>query len=476
MNKKYVIAVVGATGVVGQEMLKVLAERDLPLERLLPLASERSAGSRIEFGDQEIKVELLTEDSFQDVDIALFSAGAKVSEKYAPIAVSSGAVVIDNTSFFRMDPKVPLIVPEVNGEIVPTEGIIANPNCSTAQMVLALKPIYDAVGIKRVVVSTYQAVSGSGKEAVDELQQQIVDILQMKSIKKNVYPHQIAFNVLPHIDVFMDNGYTKEEIKMINETKKIFGDDSIQVTATTVRVPVFYGHSESVNIETKNPITADEVRSLLAKTENVVVEDDPKNNIYPMPINAAGKNETFVGRITRENQLLRFQKIYDLIEDKPFIKVLDVGCGLGDFYNFLQEKGFQGDYLGIDIVPEMVDSARLNYPEGVFEIHDIMKNDIEADYIVASGIMSVRINKKIDHQEYVDKLIVRLFSQAKRGIVFNMLNDQYVDADKYFFPFSPYKIVEYLLTLTNQVEIYHDYLHYDFTCTLGLPGISSSEV
>ncbi len=309
---EYNVAVVGATGVVGQEMIKVLEERNFPVKKLLPLASSRTAGTEIEFKGKNIVVEELTANSFKDIQIALFSAGASISEKFAPIAAAAGAVVVDNTSFFRMDPAVPLVVPEINGQEVNNrpKGIIANPNCSTAQMVLALKPIYEKAGIERIVVSTYQAVSGSGKEAIDELQDQVVEILQMKPVEKKVYPHQIAFNLLPHIDSFTENGYTKEEMKMVNETKKIFGDNAIKVTATTVRVPVFYCHSESVNIKTKKKITANEVRELLKKTENVIVADDPSNNVYPMPINAVGKNETFVGRIrediSQENGLEMF--------------------------------------------------------------------------------------------------------------------------------------------------------------------------
>ncbi len=301
MGKKYNVAVVGATGMVGQEIIKVLQERNFPVKKLLPLASARTAGSQVEFNGQNITVVELTEDSFAEIDIALFSAGAAISEKFAPMAVAAGAVVVDNTSHFRMEAGIPLVVPEVNGHTVPKKvGIIANPNCSTAQLVVALKPIYDAVGIERLVISTYQAVSGSGKEAVDELQNQTADILSGREVKSNVYPHQIAFNVLPHIDVFMENGYTKEEMKMINETKKIFNDDSIKVTATTCRVPVFFGHSETVNIQTKKKISAQEVRDLLSKADNVVVTDDPANNVYPLASNCAGKNDTFVGRIRED--------------------------------------------------------------------------------------------------------------------------------------------------------------------------------
>ncbi|MDR1324331.1 MAG: aspartate-semialdehyde dehydrogenase [Candidatus Margulisbacteria bacterium] len=299
---KYNVAVVGATGVVGQEMLKVLEERKFPVNKIISLASARTAGSRVEFQGREIVVQELKENSFQDVQIALFSAGSAVSEKFAPLAAAAGAVVIDNTAFFRMDPQVPLVVPEINASEVKNrpKGIIANPNCSTAQMVVALKPIYAAVGIKRLVISTYQAVSGTGKEAIDELQQEVIDILQFKPVQPKVYPYQIAFNILPHIDDFLDNGYSKEEMKMVNETKKIFGDDSLRVTATTCRVPVFYCHSECVNVETRKKISATEARALLQQTENVIVLDEPQKNIYPMPLLAAGKNETLVGRIRED--------------------------------------------------------------------------------------------------------------------------------------------------------------------------------
>jgi aspartate-semialdehyde dehydrogenase len=297
--------VVGATGVVGQEMLKVLEERKFPVKKIIPLASARTAGSRVEFQGQEIVVQELNENSFQDAQIALFSAGSAVSEKFAPLAAAAGAVVIDNTAFFRMDPQVPLVVPEINAHAVKNrpKGIIANPNCSTAQMVVALKPIYDAAGIERLVISTYQAVSGTGKEAIDELQQEVVDILQFKPVRPKVYPHQIAFNILPHIDSFLDSGYSKEEMKMVNETKKIFGDAGLRVTATTCRVPVFYCHSECVNVQTKKKLSADAARRLLRQAENVIVLDEPQKNIYPMPILAAGKNETLVGRIREDISL-----------------------------------------------------------------------------------------------------------------------------------------------------------------------------
>ena len=305
-KEKYNVAVVGATGAVGNEMVSTLEQRDFPVDHLKLLASTRGAGQRIEFRGKSYTVEVLDENSFSGVDIGLFSAGGSVSEKFAPIAGKAGCVVIDNTSAFRMDPQVPLVVPEVNAHAIaqyPKKNIIANPNCSTIQMVVALKPIHDAARIKRIVVSTYQAVSGTGKRAIKELEEQVLAIYTQKEIKKEVYPHQIAFNCLPHIDVFFENGYTKEEMKMVNETKKIMEDDSIRVTATTVRVPVFYGHSESVNIETEKKITADEVRELLSKAPGVIVVDNPKKFEYPLAIDAAGRDETFVGRIREDESI-----------------------------------------------------------------------------------------------------------------------------------------------------------------------------
>ncbi len=306
MAGSYNVAVVGATGAVGNMMVEVLEERDFPINNLKLLASERSAGSTMLFKGKAHKVELLTPDSFEGIDVALFSAGGSVSKEFAPIAAESGAVVVDNSSAFRMEPDIPLVVPEVNPRRIAdfrNRGIIANPNCSTIQMVVALKPIYDAAGIERVVVSTYQAVSGTGKRAIQELQDQSVAIFNFKPIKKEVYPHQIAFNCLPHIDVFLENGYTKEEMKMVNETKKILEDPSIRVTATTVRVPVFYGHSESVNVETKKKISAREVRELLSRAPGVVVVDDPEKNLYPLAVDAAGKDDTFVGRIREDESI-----------------------------------------------------------------------------------------------------------------------------------------------------------------------------
>jgi aspartate-semialdehyde dehydrogenase len=302
----YNVAVVGATGAVGNEMIKVLEERNFPVRELTLLASERSLGVEIKFHGKPIPVKVLNEDSFAGIQIGLFSAGGSVSERYAPIAAAAGCVVIDNTSAFRMAPDVPLVVPEVNPDAIAqyrNQGIIANPNCSTIQMVVALKPIHDVARIKRIVVSTYQAVSGTGKKAIEELAEQTRALMNFQEVHVKVYPHQIAFNCLPHIDVFLDNGYTKEEMKMVNETKKIFNDQSVAVTATTVRVPVFYSHSESVNIETEKKITADEVRKLLAGAPGVRVVDNPGEKVYPLAIQAAGQDDTLVGRIREDESI-----------------------------------------------------------------------------------------------------------------------------------------------------------------------------
>ncbi|MDO9529456.1 MAG: aspartate-semialdehyde dehydrogenase [Syntrophales bacterium] len=304
--RKYNVAVVGATGAVGNEMIKILEERDFPVGELTLLASERSQEKMLEFKGKSYPVKVLDEDSFEGIEIGLFSAGGSISERFAPLAVGAGCVVIDNTSAFRMDPAVPLVVPEVNPEAIgqyKTKGIIANPNCSTIQMVVALKPIHDAVKIKRIVVSTYQSVSGTGKDAIEELTEQTKALLSLNEPKVEVYPHRIAFNCLPHIDVFLDNGYTKEEMKMVNETKKILEDDSIAITATTVRVPVFYSHSESVNIETERKITPGEVRDILSTAPGVVVVDNPGKSEYPLAINATGKDDTFVGRIREDESI-----------------------------------------------------------------------------------------------------------------------------------------------------------------------------
>jgi aspartate-semialdehyde dehydrogenase len=311
------VAVVGVTGAVGTEMLKVLERRGFPVDELRPLASGRSAGKKVFFRGKEIQVRELTEDSFEGVNIALFSAGGNISREFVPYAIESNSVVVDNTSAFRMDDDVPLVVPEVNAnKIAEHNGVIANPNCSTIQLVLVLKPIHDAAKIKRIVVSTYQAVSGAGLKAMDELRKETEFILSNTSPTKpfwregeygrSIFPHQIAFNVLPQIpqsDAFLQNGYTSEEMKMINETKKIMDDGSLRITTTTVRVPVFRGHSESVNIETVEKINADEARNLLSKAEGVVVLDDPSRQLYPLATEAAGKDETFVGRIREDNSV-----------------------------------------------------------------------------------------------------------------------------------------------------------------------------
>ncbi|MEE8400446.1 MAG: aspartate-semialdehyde dehydrogenase [Desulfobacterales bacterium] len=305
-GKKVSVAVAGATGAVGNQMIACLEERKFPLSAIKFLASHRSVGRKLRFKGDEIAVEELKADSFKGVDIAIFSAGGGISEQFAPSAAKAGCVVIDNSNAWRMDPDVPLVVPEVNPHAIADytkKKIIANPNCSTIQMVVALNPIQQKFGIKRIVVSTYQAVSGTGKKAIDELFDQTRAIINFVDWEKSVYPHQIAFNCLPHIDVFLDNDYTKEEMKMVNETRKIFEDPKIGVTATTVRVPVFYSHSESINVETHQPVSADAVRALLETAPGVKVMDDPKNNVYPLAIDAAGKDQTLVGRIRNDESI-----------------------------------------------------------------------------------------------------------------------------------------------------------------------------
>ncbi len=303
-DKKYNIAVIGATGAVGEIMLSILEERRFPVAEIHVLASSRSAGKILSFGNRKLLVEELEKFDFGKTDIGLFSAGAVLSEKHAPRAAKAGCVVIDNTSCFRYDDHIPLVVPEVNSHAIAdyeNSGIIANPNCSTIQMMLALKPIYDAVGISRINVCTYQAVSGSGKRAVKELARQTSDLLNLKPIECNVYPKQIAFNALPHIDVFQENGYTKEEMKMVWETRKILEDNSIMVNPTTVRIPVFYGHSEAVHIETKEKIGVDEARKLLDGMSGVKVLDDRRDGGYPTAVTeAAGADAVFVGRIRED--------------------------------------------------------------------------------------------------------------------------------------------------------------------------------
>jgi aspartate-semialdehyde dehydrogenase len=300
----YRVAVVGATGAVGAHMIDVLEERKFPVEMLLPLASARSAGGTVSFRGDELTVQQLTKESFEKIDLALFSAGSDVSKEFAPIAAQAGAIVIDNSAAWRMQKDVPLVVPEVNShDIAGHHGIIANPNCSTIQMVVAVKPLHDEAQIKRIVVTTFQSVSGTGKEAMDELMDECKDLLSFRSPNPTVYPYQIAFNCLPHIDEFLPSGYTKEEMKLVQETRKILGDSSIQITATTVRVPVYIGHSESVNIETARKLSANEARAILSTAPGVQLYDDPAHKIYPMPLDVAGKDEVYVGRIREDESI-----------------------------------------------------------------------------------------------------------------------------------------------------------------------------
>ncbi len=304
MSETYDVAVVGATGAVGETMIAILEERNFPVGTLYPLASSRSAGKTITFQGGTLKVQDLSEFDFSQVQIGLFSAGGSISEKYAPMAGRAGCVVIDNTSHFRRQEDIPLVIPEVNPEAVAgymTHNIIANPNCSTIQMLVALKPIYDAVGIERINVATYQAVSGTGKEAIEELAGQTARLLNGQEIECDVYPKQIAFNALPQIDTFQDNGYTREEMKMVWETRKIFGDESIMVNPTCVRVPVFYSHSEAVHIETVDKIGAEEARELLMHAPGITVMDEQSDGGYPTPVgDSAGKDSVLVGRIRED--------------------------------------------------------------------------------------------------------------------------------------------------------------------------------
>ena len=306
MEKSLVVAVVGATGAVGREMLNTLAGRKFPASRIVALASARSAGKKVPVGEdgEELTVQELTKDSFKGIDMALFSAGGSASLLFAPHAVAAGCVVVDNSSAWRMDDRCPLVVPEVNPHALEEHnGIIANPNCSTIQMVVALKPLHDAAGIRRIVVSTYQAVSGTGQKGINELERQVRRLFNVQEPEVEVYPHRIAFNCLPHIDVFLENEYTKEEMKMVNETVKILEDPKIRVTATCVRVPVFYGHSESVNIETEKKLNARDARAVLATAPGVRVLDNPSQNIYPLAVEATGEDPVFVGRIREDESI-----------------------------------------------------------------------------------------------------------------------------------------------------------------------------
>ena len=301
MSRGYNVAVVGATGAVGEEMLKILNQRDFPIRNLKALASEKSEGRTLRFGSDQVKVQRLTPSSFKEIEIALFSAGTSISKEFSPVAIRAGSVVVDNSAAFRMDPTTPLVVPEVNPHAAKNHrGIIANPNCSTIQMVVAIYPIHKVSRIRRIIFSTYQAVSGTGREAVEELRNQTHQWAKGDEITREVYPYQIAFNLLPHIGEFLPNGYTSEEMKMLNETRKIMEDERIRVTGTCVRVPVFGSHSEAVIIETERRVRVEEAREILSHSPGVIVRDDPKNNIYPLPLEAEGKDEVFVGRIRED--------------------------------------------------------------------------------------------------------------------------------------------------------------------------------
>jgi len=302
MNQEYDVAVVGASGMIGEAMMSILEERNFPVRNIYPLGSERSAGTALEFHGETVRIGLLSEFDFSRVHYGLFSAGASISDVFARKAVEQDCTVIDNTSRFRYDPDVPLVIPEINGEVLSDKDrLIANPNCSTIQMLVALKPIYDAVGIDRINVCTYQSVSGAGRSAVNELADQSVALLSGRDAQVSVAPRQIAFNAIPHIDVFQENGYTKEEMKMVWETRKIFNDESIRVNPTTVRIPVFFGHSEAVHVETKEKITAAQARELLKSTEGVTVIDDPDDLEYPTAVtDAANRDDVFVGRIRED--------------------------------------------------------------------------------------------------------------------------------------------------------------------------------
>ena len=298
MSRKYTVAIVGATGAVGVEMIKVLERRRFPVGKLVLLASARSVGKTLPFNGETVAVQELTEDSFAGVDIALFSAGGGISRKFAPCAVKAGAVVVDNSSEFRMDPNVPLVVPEINGADVKNhKGIIANPNCTTAITLMALNPLHQAFGVKRVIASSYQAVSGTGAQAIEELRMQVEDITAGRPVEKNVYPHQIAFNVLPHVDSFLDTGYTKEEMKMQNEARRILHLPEFKASVTCVRVPVYRAHSISVNAEFERPVSVEEAQKVLSNVPGLQLVDDPANNSYPLPLYVAEKDDCQVGRI-----------------------------------------------------------------------------------------------------------------------------------------------------------------------------------
>ncbi len=299
--RQFHVAILGATGLVGQEFIRILEQRNFPAASVRLLASEASVGKRLKIFGDEIEVEKASPQSFKGVEIALFSAGTAIDREFGPIAAGAGAVVIDNSAAFRMDPDVPLVVPEINPEDIKWhKGIIANPNCSTIQMVVAINPLHQVNPIKRVVVDTYQSVSGTGKQALDELASQARLVLEEESVFPQVYPHQIAFNLFPHIDVFLENGYTREEWKMVEETRKIMHADGLAISATCVRVPVYIGHSEAIHLEFTRPMSPEEARDILSRAPGVIVADDPESNVYPTPWEAAGRDEVFVGRIRRD--------------------------------------------------------------------------------------------------------------------------------------------------------------------------------
>jgi aspartate-semialdehyde dehydrogenase len=329
--KTYTVAVVGALGVVGSAMIEILEEQNFPVKEFIPLDQADQVGKEVVFRGEKIKVKEATKGAFEGIDFAFFSAGGEASLELAPIAVEEGCVVIDNSSAWRMDPNVPLVIPEVNSHDLDWHhGIIANPNCSTIQMLVALKPIHDVYTIKRIVVSTYQAVSGSGKSAMEELQMQTQDLSQGIAPLVEVYPHQIAYNAIPHIDVFQDNGYTKEELKMVQETHKIL-DSAIKVSPTAVRIPVITGHAESINVETEKPFNIEAVKRLLEKSPGITLWDAPEKNRYPMPLDAAGKDEVFVGRIRRDDTLengLNLWVVSDNLRKGAALNAIQIGLTL----------------------------------------------------------------------------------------------------------------------------------------------------
>jgi aspartate-semialdehyde dehydrogenase len=339
------VAVVGATGAVGSTILGVMRERSFPADEVVPFASERSAGRKIDFGAETLTVQALSEDSIRGFDLALFSAGGSRSEEWAPRFVEAGAVVVDNSSFWRMHEDVPLVVAEVNPDALDEHrGIVANPNCSTMQMVVALKPILDAVGIERLVISTYQSVSGTGQRAVEELENQTRTIIEAKEMTPpSVYPHRIAFNVLPQVETFKDgDDYTTEERKMMAETRKILGADEIGVSATCARVPVYTGHSESINVQTRDPFSPEECRELLSAAPGVIVLDNPGDGIYPLAIDAAGRDEVFVGRIRRDpshERCLNLWVVGDNLRKGAATNAVQVA-------ELLAERGLLGEALG----------------------------------------------------------------------------------------------------------------------------------